>query len=451
MKKLSLMMALTALWLAACGADGPLPGGADAGLGADAMTADGAPSPDTSPGGTCGIQPRFPSCSSTSTTPSTRGEITAFLAKNAVPLTCTDARGQRRWELDALAQQLSAARLFIFGEVHGANEPGATSYALFEHLLRRKLVDALVLEVPMDFTDAYARFVSTGDTSALSYYYLYTVSPNDFRRGFAERLRALKLQGVSVPRAHGVDLPWRLAWVNEQIEALAKDKPSSVRKVLVDALPAPMEYLDKGIDLAYEAKARAYARKVWDNAATVCAPLTATSCARVKHLARALWLGAFMQSPAYAKASLQQMNEWKARREELMYHNYQRVFALGYKRAYAHMGASHAKKKTGSVARRLQDDLPATKGKVLTSMPVYGDGSKVAYGGSVFPLYTYPPIVGQALAKKGGPLLLSTRLPGEGCVGSPLAAPGLQGLVGTAGKYYDFYVWFQKLTPATTN
>ena len=267
------------------------------------------------------------------------------------------------------------------------------------------------------------------------------------RRVFAERLRSLKLKGVTPP-VYGVDVPWRTGWAVEQLSAMAKASPGAAATALLKGLPVPMAYLDKRIDAAYVGKTSAYASQI-KAAAGMCAALGAARCERARQLATALYLGAFMQSPLYAQASGTEMAAWKASREALMFHNFGVAFASGHKRLYAHMGASHAKKKQGAVAYMLDNDLPATRGAVVTLMPVYGPASEVYYLGATFPMSSYPRVVADAmLAAAVDRAFIPTHAPGARCQANPLSAPSLVTLVGSAGQLYDGYFWVDRLTPA---
>ncbi len=417
---------------------------ADAGLAADGA----APSPDLGPGGTCAQAPTLPSCTSTSPGPTAGGAIGEFIKQNTFPLTCRDRDNKQRWQFGVVPQLLAGKKLLIFGEVHGSNELGVLSMDLFEELLARKEVAGLALEVPMDFPAAYAKYAETGKTASLDYYYLLTVSKNDFRRGFAERLRALKLKGITPP-VFGVDVPWRPGWAVDRLKALAGALPAQAAKDLLKGIPAPMAYLDKRIDAAYVASARAYEAYL-KNAWALCGAMGAEQCERARQLATALQLSAFMQSPGYANATTQELNTWKASREKLMLHNFKRAFMAIKGRLYAHMGAAHAKKKQGAVAHMLHTSLAVTRGAVASLMPVYGQGSEVYYMGATFPMYPYPKAVADVLAATlGRRALLPTAHPGSKCEKNPLSDPALFSLVGTAGQYYDAYIWVDKLTPAT--
>lgn len=396
----------------------------------------------------CGTQPDLPVCEDVSPAPTDSDEIRPFVEDSAIPLRCMDGEEQV-WDFDIFLDELDEETVFMMGEVHGSVEIGDASADLLDFLVQQGRVDVVAIEIAMDTTDAMNEYVTTGSGDLVSYYGLDSWPLHLMWRVLPERARALHESGTTLVMV-GVDTPWRLAWVNEQIEAIAAGLSTEPASLLTDTLPAPMEY-GSMIPDSYVGEAETYRDHVLANEATICAELTDGQCERTMFLARSLWLGAFGSSMLMYTSPPSVVDDWFARREQLIFYNYRTALATGEDHVYAHMGAAHTAKAPGNVAYMLENDHTPTAGLVYSTTPAYGPGSRILYGGWPMSLDPEPLIVSDVLATADvDSYFLATFHPGVGCVGNPFEDDPVASVSGTYGQAYDAMFWFRLLTPDTS-
>jgi hypothetical protein len=398
--------------------------------------------------GPCGHQPDLPVCSTTEPAPTGTDEIRQFVVDNSIPLRCLDGETEV-WEFDVYLDEMDVENVFMMGEIHGSVEIGEASADLLEVMTAEGLVDTLAIEIAMDATDAMNEYVTTGAGPLVDYYGLTSWPAHLMWRVLPQRARQMSLDGTTL-RMVGVDTPWRLAWVNEQIEAIAATLSPTSAALLTDTLPAPMEY-GVWLEEPYVTECETYRDHVLDNLATICTELTADECERLEFMARGLWLGAFPNSMLMYTAPWPVVEDWFARREQLIYYNYRMAIVTGDEKVYAHMGAAHTAKAPGNVAYMLQNDHTPTAGLVYTVTPAYGPGSRIMYGGWVQSVDPEPLVVSAMLA---GALVdnyfLATNHPGVGCIGNPMSDDPVSSVSSTYGQAYDSMFWYRVLTADTT-
>ncbi|OIP37125.1 MAG: hypothetical protein AUK47_14015 [Deltaproteobacteria bacterium CG2_30_63_29] len=174
----------------------------------------------------------FPVCQSVSPAPTTSDGIAGFVFQNSAALVCGEA-----WDFTALDVAFADNAVFMFGEVHGSEELGPLSAALFGHLVRAGEVEGVGLEIGMDLTGPINTYIETGQGPLLDTYY-FDLYPNAFFfRAILDEARALYLEGYPV-RGFGAEVPYRVGWVNEELEAFANQLATPTARALVlDTLP----------------------------------------------------------------------------------------------------------------------------------------------------------------------------------------------------------------------
>ncbi len=193
----------------------------------------------------CG-HPLLATCEHVSAAPTLANEISTFVKNNAFPLRCAEA-GAEGWDFSIYGEEFAGQQAFFMGEVHGSNEIGQASADLFEYLVRFHGVQVLALEIGMDTTEDLKDFLATGSPTAMQAIGADMYGDNMFRRLLPERAHELVLEGYEIDVV-GVDVPQRLAWVNEEIEAIAAELDDEVAVgLLLDTLPAPREIQSYGM------------------------------------------------------------------------------------------------------------------------------------------------------------------------------------------------------------
>lgn len=294
----------------------------------------------------------------------------------------------------------------------------------------------------MDASDAYNEYVTTGSMTGLMAYGIPYMNEYDLWRALPEAARDLFLEGYEVLVAP-IDTPWRLAWVNEELEEIAATLSEDAAGLIVDQLPPPEDwpyYIDEAhMDLIFD-----YVEHVETNLDDICLDLDELNCDHVLYLAKALELA------TYRFYSEEYYNEqwWMTQRENLIYHNYCYLLASGEERIYAHMGAYHTGKYFDSVGGMLSILHPDLGGKVYTTTYGAGPDSEIWYGGEIMPASDYPEVASEPLADKPSDrFFISAVDPGHGCVDNPFVSTYLEyGF--PLGEMYDAILWFDQLTPS---
>jgi hypothetical protein len=160
-------------------------------------------------------------------------------------------------------------------------------------------------------------------------------------------------------------------------------------------------------------------------------------------MATAVWVAVSLWDDAV------DMDQWFARREEVIYYNLRAQLAAAGERMYLHMGAFHTNKYVASAGSRIAREFPPTMDRVFSVAPAYGDESVIWYGMEV-PLDAYPPVVDSSLEEAlSDAYFVSTARPSAACVANPLS-----GLIedisgGPMAETYDGYLHIRRLTPET--
>ncbi len=403
------------------------------------------------PEGICD-QPGLAACQATSEKPTTTNEIQSFAKNNALRLRCAEAAGG--WDFSIFLQEFQGQQAFFMGEVHGSNEIGPASADLFEYLVRHAGVRVLALEIGMDTTAALTHFLKTGAESDMKEIGADMYGDNMFRRLLPERAHQLYLEGFDLAIV-GVDVPQRLAWVNEELESLAEGLPEASATLLLADMPPPREiasYGMMGIEQEYVDSAEAWYNGVMDNLEAICTGLDEAACERIEYLAYSLWIGAVFVSQDFMMSSMgggdqAYMMQMMMEREQILLWTFKQAIPNDETRLYAHMGAAHASKGGWNVAGQLDKFHATTKDQVYTVTPAYGPGSAIFYGYSSQALPADPQVLGPALADMPEDrYFLSTGHPGLDCTENPFVDYPNPALGGVYGDSWDSFFFYRKLT-----
>ncbi len=406
------------------------------------------------PAGVCGY-PELAVCEASTAAPTTKTAISNFVMNNAFRLRCAEA-GEGGWDFSVYGEEFAGQQAFFMGEVHGSNEIGQTSADLFEYLVRNHGVRVLALEIGMDTTADLQDFVATGDPASMQATGSDMYGDNMFRQLLPERAHELVLEGYEIDVV-GVDVPQRLAWVNEQLEDVAGGMDDPVAAgLLLETLPPPREiqsYGMFGLETAYVDQAEIYYQMVMDNLEAICAALEdEEECEKVEYLAYSLWIGAVFVSQDFMMGSMgggdqSLMMQMMMEREQILIWTFEQAIPSDDTRLYAHMGAAHASKGSWNVAGQLDKFYPITKNQVYTVTPAYGPGSAIFYGYSSQSLPTEPKILGEALSTMPEDrYFLSTGSPGLDCTANPYKDEVVIGMGGQYGSSYDSFLFYRQLT-----
>jgi hypothetical protein len=116
-------------------------------------------------------------------------------------------------------------------------------------------------------------------------------------------------------------------------------------------------------------------------------------------------------------------------------------------RMFLHMGAFHTNKYSDSAGSRIAREHPATRDRVFSVAPAWGEGSVIWYGEPI-ELEPSPPVVASALAASpSDPYFVSSSRPSRACVSNPLASQIEEVAGGTRAETYDGYLHVRRLTP----
>ncbi len=393
------------------------------------------PTPEIhSAGIACSTAVADPMCFNVNAAPTNVAAVDTFLQEIAVTLRCDDG-AKRQWELSPLLDRFESQKIFMLGELHGSNEIGIVSSALMKALAIAKRVNVVALEMPMDYTESFQRYVDTG-TDPLMGSLFEQQAENFFGTTLPKTARELHREGVSL-RVVGVDIPADPSLPVRAIQEIAA-KLTTQKATALAALPADLTFPPSAEELG---KVNAYFEHIENNKGKICAELSATDCDRLDAMVHALW-AAFGIYDMEANAAL-----WFARREVVIYYNL-RSQMNDADRMYAHMGAFHTNKHESSAGSRLAHEYAPTKDRVFSVGPAFGEGSVVWYGKDVV-LEGEPKTLVRALSSSPPhPLFVSTTRPNDACEANPLGAE-LDSQVtgsGTRRELYDGYVHYGKLT-----
>jgi len=400
----------------------------------------------------CAAHPALPTCGQLTHPPTTSADIATWIRDNSFPLQC-DVAGARRYNFDILVRDFGDDVLFMFGEVHGTAELGHLSAALFEHLARAGIVNALTMEIGMDLTEPLRTYIATGAGPLLTEYQYSSFSRDMFLVTLVEAARRLYLEGIVV-NIYGADVPMSQEWTQAAIIALANTLPAGPRATLLDALPAIPSYM-WFLPLTYYNQVTTYYTNMQAEYATLCPQVGPELCEQVQALVAALWCGAFSNSEKMFTGTEAEWDLFFARREPVIAYNYRREIQSAADRTYTHMGAAHtaldatALGGTPSVAYRLHHDHLPSQGAVYATTPAWGPGSSIRYGWQLVQLPADPPVIADALGStpEFAAYYLSTAHPSTTCQTHPLLALQAVDYDWTYSEAYAAYIYFPKVTP----
>lgn len=398
----------------------------------------------------CGGHDR-PTCASVQPAPLDADEKASFVRLNAIPLDCIEA-GTKARDFSILESDFEGKSVFMFGEVHGSKELAGLSADIFEFFVRQGLVNALAIEYAMDATDAMNEYLASGGGPLVSKYRLTQYSPNEFSRALMERARLLREDGFEV-QSFAVDFPFDLVSVSDSIRHLAEALPPATKAVIVDPLPTPPAGVPPMVAEAFVEEAETYYQHILTNSDVVCPEMGAEDCAHLETLALSLWIGSFANSNLPATSSDAEFLAFLEAREDLIYENYRSHIRDGNDRVYAHMGLAHTEKGSSgygfsTCGGRLAHDYPLTEGRVFSTRPDVGPGSKISYWGQIENVPSEYPIIAQGLSDA---LLdvydVSTHAPGIGCIENPISSLKVSPSYQPTGDAYDAIIYVKLLTP----
>lgn len=367
------------------------------------------------------------SCPNLAPAPVSMEDIETFVQESAIPLRCGED-AQARWDVGPLVDLYGSQKIFMMGEVHGTNEIGILSSIVFEELAKKKQVNVLAFEVPMEIGEYFDRWIHGDDSAGDDL--LSQIPPNMFAAILPRTARALVEKGIPIHLV-GVDHPYFVETPIAAIKAIAA-KLTTQKDTVLATLPNQMPT---------EAEADAYFDHVMASKDAICAELTAADCDRLDAMTHALWVVAASEAGA-------QDDLWMARREEVIYYNMKSAMPTAAERMYLHMGAFHTNKHDSSAGSRMAHAYELTKDKVFSVAPAYGDGSVTQYGEHI-DLPGEPSTLATALTDAPpNPLFVSTTRPNAKCETNPL---GLEAEAtssgGSRGETYDGYIHYGQLTP----
>ena len=397
----------------------------------------------------CGTQPSLPACPTTTPPPTQNAAIEEFVTDNAVALRCNEPSGKEGWDFQSLLDASAESNLIMTGEVHGSDQIGPMSAALFKTLARAGRIDVVAIEMPMEWSDDADEWVVSG-TGFFGETIVPMMPPAMMWRALPTAAKELHGEGITIPVV-GVDFPYDQTKINQRIEAIATSLDPTVAEALLEGLPPPVDYQGL-VDQGYVDAAEAYHQHVVGNKAEFCSALDDRTCSRLETYAWALYVGGFTHLPGFFGAYTPALMQWFEDREQLIFMNYQHIFADGTERVYAHMGTNHAGKGDDVVAQWLHEQFEPTTGKLFTLTYGMGPDSVITYRGELEDLDPKPTQMSNALS--GAPsdvYFLSSVLPGGDCVGNPFKNMTIPnsgwGSTLKYGTTYDGIVFYRQLSP----
>ncbi len=382
----------------------------------------------------CSTPAAAPMCFRIRAAPTNVAAVDGFLQEIAVPLRC-DGGPRPDWEVSSLVDRFGSQKVFMLGELHGSNEIGIVSAVLMKALASAKRVNVVAIEMPMDYTESFQRYVDTG-TDALTESLFEQQAENSFGTTLPKMARELHREGVSI-RLAGVDIPTDPSLAVRAIQEIAT-KLSTQKAAVLATLPADLTLPPSAEDLG---KVNTYFEHIASSKGKICAELSATDCDRLDAMVHALWA-------AFGIYDMDTDSElWFARREVVIYYNLRSQMNEG-DRMYAHMGAFHTNKHEASAGSRMAHEYGKTRDQVFSVGPAIGEGSVVWYGKDVA-LEGEPKTLVRALSSAPAhPVFVSTTRPNALCEANPLGAeldPQVTGS-GARNELYDGYIHYGKLT-----
>lgn len=374
-------------------------------------------------------------CGSVGPAPSTPTEIAAFINSSARPLLCEEDLVDLR-AIDAL---FSGNAVFMMGEVHGTNEIGKLSAALFERLAVESGVHTVAFEMPMDFQIAFQNYINTGSDWEAEQILAYSAD-NMFLSTLTSKAREMVQDGLPISIAL-IDAPYGTAIPIAAIRNAAQGL-TTYRSLVLDSLPAPMSAYESPT-AQYVDDVIAYTDAVLADISAICTELVTRDCDTVTNMAHAMWTAVSMFDAAVDQ------DLWFARREEVIYYNLRQQLPDAGAKMYLHMGAFHTNKMEMSAGSRLVNEYDITRGKVVSVAAAWGTGSQIWYQ-QIMTLEPSPPVIAQSLQDSAfNPYFVSTTLPGVDCTENPLRDAYDDTFYAPMGQLYDGYFHIRQLTPET--
>ncbi|MDF2692343.1 MAG: hypothetical protein K0S65_726 [Labilithrix sp.] len=366
------------------------------------------------------------SCPSLEPAPTAAAAVRAFVKEGAIPLRCGEDEAAV-WDVRPLVDLYGSQKIFMMGEVHGTNEIGIMSSILLEQLAKKKQVNVLAVELPMDMSELLASWISTGEGGP-AVDWLEGLAPNMFGRILPETARELAKAGFPI-RFAAIDYAYNSEIPIEAIREIATKLTSQADTVLATLPSAPANPND----------ANTYFDHIMSSKDAICAELTEADCDRLNAMTHALWVSAFLNNG---------MDElWFSRREEVIYYNMKQAMRSPTDRMFLHMGAAHTNKYEFSAGSRMTHEYELTNDKVFSEAPAFGDGSVIWYQ-EPQNLPGEPSTLTSALSDApANPLFISTTRPSSTCVTNPFGLePEARTSSGTRAETYDGYIHYGKLT-----
>ena len=406
----------------------------------------------------CDDQPiDFPVCPTLEPAPTSPAGLATFVLDNADPLYCLTGAGDER-AMAAFVADVGDARVVMFGEVHGTAQLGHVSADLFEALVRAGVANAVAMEMGIDLSEPMDTYVKTGGGPLVHAYGFNHFPPDLFATTLISRARELQEEGFEI-HAFAVDSPMRMAYVNEQLEAVAATLSPDAAALLREGMPAALDFgEDPGA--GFLAQAEAYRAHVVANEAALCEGVSERLCDRMLRLSDAFWVG---YSHYYRDLDAMPYEEALAfldRREQLIYHAYR--WNIGGAEGdtgrvvYTHMGAAHTCRSGDgetyggvNAGGMLDNDFPLTTGKVYSTHAAWGAGSSIRYGGVLYDQAPEPALLAEAMeGAPGEQYAVSLYRPGKGCVTNPLETSLRQTYYfAPYSDCYDTLVYIRQITP----
>lgn len=376
------------------------------------------------------------SCGNLAPAPTSSAAINSFIQQNAYPLKC-----DKGTDLSAISQLFGKDnQVFMMGEVHGTNEIGIMSEALFEYLVKNNGVNTLAFEGPMDFQESFQNYVETGIKDTTFRQFSYYFAENMFINILTEKARELHSQGYPIQIAL-VDFSYGTETPIKKIKEVAQ-KLSTYKNMVLTNIPDEKGPFDEPNE-TYANQTIAYTDTILDKINDICSELNDADCDKLTNMTHALWV---------AVAIIDMYNvydEWFARREFVIYYNLRSYIKDASSKTYMHMGAFHTNKWDSSAGSRLAQEYEVTRNKVISLTAAWGDGSEIFYQYEM-EIPAEPEVINDALkTEPNGPYFISSTLAGIECTENPLSDMILDKseFYGTMSQLYDGAIYFRQLTP----
>lgn len=356
------------------------------------------------------------------------------LMAQAQPLLC-----EQEWALSPLRQLAQEADVFLFGEIHGAENIRLLARRLVRELQPEGFLD-VVLEVNMDYTEPYEIFAQTGQGPLLEDYFYRRTPRLELHRVYADLAYELRQEGITL-RLHGADMPLYGSWAWDGLMEASQELPDPA--LLTEGLPPRPEDL-RPVPREQKDMAWAYFQGLLDPQADW-GGVSSERREELINLARGLWLNYIMWD--LNNATVEEQINFQAERENLMTANVARLLPQG--KLFVHMGMGHTSQAdcdyfpSNFVAWRLGQ----IQGLEVRSTGVITGGGTISYGGRILELPVDYPWVHAALDGPGEDAWLVPTHPDGDCRASGLGAFSHSNVGNLLEPAYDALIYFDQLRP----